>query len=168
MNNIIEQRIWDYLDGTCTGPERDLTQHLIETDADYRAVYEEIKIINLEILSSELEEPSMSFTRNLMEKIQAEPVPGSVRSLIDKRIIFGIGGFFLVSIAVLLGVLFYQLDWSQPGDSTMPQYRIPLMDISEYFNSTVLNVFYFADIIFGLYLLDGFLRNKFNSRNFKI
>ena len=162
--NIIEQRIWEYLDETCTEQERKLTEHLIETDPDYRVVYEEFKLFSLDISSAELEEPSMGFSRNVMEKIQLDPIPGSVKSLIDKRIIYGIAAFFLVTIAALLGIMFYQMDWAQPQPVGVYQYIMPRIDVSAYLSRSVINIFLFANIILGLYLLDGFLRKQMNTK----
>lgn len=159
----IEQKIWDYLDGTCSEQERKLTAHLIESDPEYRSVYEECQSVHLDISATELDEPSMSFTRNVMEKLLMEPVPGLVRSLIDKRIIYGIAAFFLITITGLLGILFYQIDWSQSVSSGFADYLMPEIDASKYLNSTFINIFFFADIIVGLYLFDGFLRKRIHS-----
>ena len=159
MNNL-EQRIWDYLDGTGTEEERELTKQLIGSDPEFRALYEELRSIHLTVSSMDLDEPSMSFNRNVMEKIQLEAVPGSVKSLIDKRIIYGIKAFFLITITALLGVLFYQTDWSMQSSFDMPEYKMPEIDTSNYVNSTLINIFFFADIIIALYLFDGFLRKR--------
>ena len=160
MNNIIEQRIWDYLDGTCNLQERKEVEQLIETDPVYRAAYEDLQILNQNISTIDLDEPSMGFTRDLMEKIKLEPIPGSIKSLIDKRIIYGIAGFFMVTIMALLGVLLFQIDWTQPATGVLTNYKMPSLDFSKYMNATVLNSFLFADTILGLYVLDSFLRKK--------
>jgi len=163
MNNL-EQRIWDYLDGTGTDQQRELTRQLIDSDPEFRALYEELRSIHLTVSSLDLDEPSMSFNRNVMEKIQLEFVPGSVKSLIDKRIIYGITAFFLITITVLLGFLFYQTDWSGQSSFDMPEYKMPEIDTSKYLNSTLINIFFFADIIIALYLFDGFLSKRPDSK----
>lgn len=163
--NIMEQRIWDYLDGTCTEQDRILTGFLIETNPAYRSLYEECKSFDMDISSLELDEPSMGFDRNVMDRIQMEPVPGSIKSLIDNRIIYGITAFFLLTISVLLGILFYQMDWSQPVNFDLPEFQMKVIDTSEYTNSTLINIFLFADIIIAMYLFDGFLRKRLNSKN---
>lgn len=163
MNNL-EQRIWDYLDGTGTEEERELTKQLIGSDSEFRAMYEELRSIHLTVSSMDLDEPSMSFNRNLMEKIQLEAVPGSVKSLIDKRIIYGITAFFLITITALLGVLLYQTDWSRQTSFDMPDFNLPEIDTSNYLNSTLINIFFFADIIVALYLFDGFLSKRKSPR----
>ena len=163
MNNL-EQRIWDYLDGTGTEEERELTKQMIGSDPKFRATYEELRSIHMTVSSLDLEEPSMSFNRNVMEKIQLEAIPGSVKSLIDKRIIYGITAFFLITITALLGFLFYQTDWSMQSSFDMPEYKMPEIDTSNYLNSTLINIFFFADIIVALYLFDGFLNKRPDSK----
>jgi hypothetical protein len=163
--NIIEQRIWDYLDGIGNSQERELTERLIKSDPGYQQVYEECKSFNSLVSASDQDEPSMGFTRNVMEKINLEPVHASVKTLIDKRIIFGIAAFFLFSITALLGLLFYQIEWSQAVGFKIPEFNIPAIDTSKYLNSSYINIFFFVDIIIGLYLFDGFLRKRLNSKS---
>jgi magnesium-transporting ATPase (P-type) len=163
MNNL-EERIWDYLDGTGTEEEREFTKLLIGSDPEFRALYEELRSIHLTVSSLDLDEPFMSFNRNVMEKIQLEAVPGSVKSLIDKRVIYGITAFFLITITALLGVLFYQIDWTRQTSFDMPEYKMPEIDTSNYLNSTLINIFFFADLIVALYLFDGFLSKRKSPR----
>ncbi len=165
--NKIEQRIWDYLDGTCNVQERKEIEQLIETDPVYQAAYGDLKKLNQHISAIDLDEPSMSFSRNLMEKIQAEPIPGYIKSLIDKRIIYGIAGFFLLTIMALLVVLLVQVDWTQPVTGVLNDYKMPSVDFSKYMNNTVLKSFLFADIILGLYVLDTILRNRHEGQLMK-
>ena len=112
----------------------------------------------------ELDEPSMSFTRNVMDKIATMPVPGGIKSLIDKRIIYGIGGFFLVSIVMLLAMVFNEVNWASPVNEALPEFKWPQVDYSSYINSTYLRIFFFADLILGLYILDSVMRKKLLSK----
>jgi hypothetical protein len=162
--NVIEQRIWDYLDGIGTLQERELTEGLIKIDPVYKHVYEECRSFNSMVSAIDQDEPSMGFTRTVMEKIHLEPVPATLKSLIDKRIIFGIAAFFLFTITALLGVLFYQIDWSQTAEFKMPEFTTPAIDSGKYLNTNYINIFFFVDIIIGLYLFDGFLRNRLKSK----
>lgn len=162
--NLIEQRIWDYLDGTGNLQERESTERLIKSDPLYQRVYEECRSFNSMVFELDQDEPSMGFNRNVMERINLEPVHASVKSLIDKRIIFGITGFFLFTITVLLGVLFYQIDWSQTSGYIMPEFTMPAIDTGKYLNSSYINIFFFVDIIIALYLFDGYLRKRLKSK----
>lgn len=162
--NLIEQRIWDYLDGTDTAEQRELTGQLIKSDPLYRQVYDECKSFNSLVSAIDQEEPSMGFSRNVMERINLEPVHASFKSLIDRRIIFGIAGFFLFTITVLLVVLFYQIDWTQTTGFKTPEFTMPAIDTAKYLNSTYFIIFFFVDIIIGLYLFDGFLRKRLRAK----
>lgn len=163
MNNL-EQGIWDYLDGIGTEEEREFTKQLINSDPEFQTVFEELSAIHLSVSSLNLDEPSMSFNRNVMEKIQMEPLPGSVKSLIDKRVIYGITAFFLITITALLGVLFYQIDWTRQTSFDTPEYKMLEIDTTNYFNSTLINIFFFTDIIVALYLFDGLLSKRQSRR----
>ena len=164
MNNL-EQRIWDYLDGTCSEQERKEIECLMESDPDSKAIYMELKSLNQEFSKFEMDEPSMSFTRNVMEKVKLEPLPGTFRSSIDKRIVYGITGFFLITIVALLGALFYQIDWSQPMTEAVQIYKIPEINVSGYLNSTVVNSFLFVDTILALYLMDSFWKKQIHLKS---
>lgn len=162
--NTIKQRIWDYLDNACTVQERKAIEALIETDSAYRSAYDELMAVNGYFSKMELDEPSMGFTRNLMEKLSNEPVPGSLKQLIDKRIIYGIAGFFLVTILVLLLLMFSQVNWAAPLNPDLQAYSVPNVNIGSYINNTMINCFFFIDVILGLYVLDGFLRKKLHHK----
>ncbi|MDB5121419.1 MAG: hypothetical protein JWN56_2637 [Sphingobacteriales bacterium] len=164
MNSMIEQQIWDYIDGTCSEQERYHIESLIETDPIYKAAYQELTAINNDFSLLDTDEPSMSFTRNLMDKVKLEPVPGSLKSLIDKRIIYGIAAFFLISIAALLVVVFANITWSEPGTNAFSEITLPKVNYSSYINSTVINCFYIFDLVIGLYFLDSLLSKKLNHK----
>ena len=162
--NIMEQQIWDYLDGNCSLEERKKIGELIIIDPVYQALYAELKGLHEEIGTMELDEPSMGFTRNVMDKVAALPVTSSARSLIDKRIIYGIAGFFLLSIVALLAMVFTQIDWTKPVSEVLPEYNAPKLDFSSYVNGPYLQIFFFADVILGLYIVDSVMRKKMLNR----
>lgn len=162
--NTIEQRICDYLDNACTVQERKAIEALIATDPAYRSVYDELIAVNGYFSKMELDEPSMGFTRNLMEKLRTEPVPGSLKQLIDKRIIYAIAGFFLLTILVLLLMMFSQVNWAAPLNPDLQAYSLPDVNIGSYINNTMINCFFFIDVILGLYVLDGLLRKKLHHK----
>ena len=123
--NKIEQHIWDYLDGTCSEQEKMKIAELIDKNPAYQTAYNELKNLHAELKNIELDEPSMAFTRNVMNQVNILPVPGSIRSLVDKRIICGIGGFFLLAILILLAFAFSMVDWTQPADAAIATFNLP-------------------------------------------
>lgn len=162
--NIIEQQIWDYLDGTCSMQEGKNIEQLIDSDPAYRSVYLELKALQEDLTKLDLDEPSMGFTRNVMDKVSALPAAGSIKALIDKRIIYGIAAIFLLSLVILLGLSVSQIEWARPVTTSITNYELPKVDYASYFNSTYLQVFFFADVILGLYILDSILRKKMMAK----
>lgn len=163
--NIMEQQIWDYLDGSCSLAEKRKIDGLIALDSDYRDLYAEIKEVHDLMCSMELDEPSMSFTRNVMDSVSALPVAPPIRTVTDKRIIYGIAAFFLFSIVALLALVFTQINWALPAAEVLPEYAVPRLDYSGFLSGTYLQIFLFADVILGLYILDSVMRKKmFNNQ----
>ena len=158
--NIIEQRIWDYLDGTCDEQESKEVARLVETDPIYRDMYAALKNLNQDLVKNDLDQPSMSFGRNVMDQISLLPAPGSIRSMVDKRIIYSIASFFIISILALLTLVFFQVNWAKPVADTLPDLQILTLNYSSYFKSTYLRIFLFVDLILGLYILDSLMRKK--------
>ena len=161
MSLIIEKRIWDYIDGDCSSEEAKEVAELIQTDPDYKALYQELTALNESMTQLELDEPSMSFNRNLMGKISGEPVP--LKSLIDKRIINGITVFFLVSIFTLVIIAIAQVEWSallQSDSGNSLSSKLPGMNFSTSTGAALLKAFYFLDAILSLYLIDMLLRRR--------
>ena len=162
MNNI-EKEVWSYLDGTCTPQERIRIERCIIEDPAYTAMYEELVDLDLQLTKLDFEEPSMSFTRNVMDSIHGLPAPGSLRSIIDKRIIYGIAAFFGLTFIVLFGVLVYSTDWSE-SSSLQLNYKLPDIKLTGILNSSYINLFYFAYLVLALYFLDVFLRKRLLSK----
>ena len=71
MNNM-EEKLWEYIDGTCTDAERTIIESLIEKDQQWREAYLEILQFNSEMSATTLDEPSMPFTYNVMEAIRLQ------------------------------------------------------------------------------------------------
>lgn len=164
MKNL-EQIIWNYLDGIVSEEEIKLIERLLKTDAEFLTLFEEIKSIHLQISTIGLEEPSMSFERNLMDKIQLEPNPLVQNSWFDKWFIKGITTFFIATILFLLGILFLKIDWGQSGEIsflTLPLSKITLNSSNYAF---LINLFLFTEIILALYFLDFIISKKMNFKS---
>jgi hypothetical protein len=164
MKILVEQKVWDYLDGLGSEEERAEIEKLLQSDAEYQTVYKDLSKINHSLSELEMDEPSLSFTRNVMDQLKGEPVPGSIKLLIDKRIINGLFFFFLSSIAILLAVLVFQIDWSTPSEPVSYSVQLPEFNVVSYFNEWIVKGFLFLDMIIALYLFDYFLHKKDKKR----
>jgi len=157
----IEERLWEYIDGMATPEERTVIDQLIEADAEWRVKYGELLEAHQMMQASELEEPSMRFTKNVMEEIALLQIAPAAKTYINKKIIWGIAIFF---ITMIVGFLIYgigQVQWSSGSSSSSP---IPIdlsnIDFSKMFNNTYINIFMMMNMILGLFLFDRYLANK--------
>jgi hypothetical protein len=105
----------------------------------------------------ELEEPSMSFTRNVMEQVKLEKTPISLKTRVDNRIIYGIAAIFA---AFIVAVFIYAIA------NTNFTYQLPevKIDLSGAVNKALtpgfLVAFLFIDVIIALIYFDSILRRK--------
>ena len=154
-----EERLWDYIDGMCSLEEKSAIEQLLQSNAEWKAKYHELLEVNKLIQSSELEAPSMRFTKNVMEEIAKLHIAPATKTYINKKIIWGLGIFFITMIVGFLVYGFGQIDWKAKGDSKIPDY-LSKVDYSKFFNNTYMNVFLMINLVLGLFLLDRYLANK--------
>lgn len=104
-----------------------------------------------------LDEPSMSFRRNVMEQLAHETAPVVLKTKVNKRIIYGIAAFF---VAGILGIFVYAL-----ASSSFDQDWFKLdpdlgKTIDKYISSQFLKLFLMLDAVIALVWLDSVLRKK--------
>jgi hypothetical protein len=155
-----ELRLWDYIDGIASAEERTLIEKLLERNAAWRARYRELLDVHQLMNASELEEPSLRFTKNVMDEIARVHIAPAATTYINKHIIRGIAFFFITVIVGFLIYGFAQVDWSAKGDSSLPIVDLGKVDYGRFFNNTYVNVFMMINVILGLFLLDRYLDNK--------
>lgn len=159
-NAGMEERLWEYIDGVTALGERSVIEQLIRDNEEWNEKYAELLDIHRLIGSSELDEPSMRFTRNVMDEIAKLHIAPATKTYINKNIIRGIAFFFLFLIAGFIVYGFAQLDWSSgSGTSKMPV-DFNKIDYSKFFNNTWINVFMMVNVILGLFFIDRYLANK--------
>jgi len=165
MNEMqsIEERLWDYIDGISGEREKSAVAKMIEKHLEWKNKYQELLEAHQLMQSAELEEPSMRFTKNVMEEIAKYQVAPATRSYINKKIIWGIGGFFIVMI---LGFLIYSFSQISFAGSTSPklltEYNSAMDKVNwnRFFSSTYTNIFMMVNVVLGLMMLDIYLTRK--------
>lgn len=159
----IEARLWDYIDGLSLPEEKSVIEQLIESNIEWRNKYHELLEVH-QLMSHhlELDEPSLRFTQNVMEDIAKVHIAPAASSYINKRIIWGIAAFFILTIVGFLVYGLGQVNWSSGGDSnTLPfAARLNSLDFSKLFNSTYTSIFIMVNAVLGLVLLDMYLGKK--------
>ncbi len=155
----IEERLWEFIDGHSSVEEKTVIERLLQTDVEWKAKYSELLEVNEMLQSSELEAPSMRFTKNVMEDIAKMHIAPATKSYINKRIIWGIGLFFMTMLVAILVYGFSQMDWST-GESSAIADKLSKIDYSKFFNNTWVNAFMMINVLLGLVLLDNYFSNK--------
>ncbi len=158
-----EARIWDYIDGFCEPPEKVAIQTLISENTEWRDKYRELLELHQLVQSSELDEPSLRFTKNIMEEISKVYIAPAAKNYINKKVIWSIGGFF---ITLIIGFLIYaiaQISWSEGSSDNMMGIDFSQINYGKMFNNNVMNVFMMLNVLAGLVLLDSYLANKRNK-----
>ncbi len=154
-----EVRLWEYIDGLSSAEEKSVIEELIENNAQWRVKYKELLEVQQLLQSSELEEPSMRFTKNVMEEISKLHIAPATKTYINKNIIRGLAIFFITLIVGFLVYGFGQIDWTVQGDTKLPV-DLTRVDYSRMFNNDWVNAFMMINVILGLFLLDRYLANK--------
>lgn len=158
----LEERLWDYIDGISPAEERSVIEQLLQNDIVWKSKYRELLETHQLLQSSELEAPSLRFTKNVMEEIAKYHIAPATKTYINKRIIWGIGFFF---IAIIIGFLVYgfgQMDWNAKGTNNF-SIDFSKIDISRFFSNTYVNIFMMINVVLGLFLLDNYFSNKRKS-----
>jgi len=163
-NTQMEERLWDYIDGLSTPAEKMEIERLLSTAPAWKATHEALLDTARLLKTSELEQPSLRFTKNVMESITALKVAPATRTYINKNIIRAIGAFFLVAIGgfVIYGITQVDLATGTSGGSSI---KMPKLDLSftKHIPSTFWNLFLIADAVLGLVFLDRYLSRRRNQ-----
>ncbi len=155
----MELRLWDYIDGI--SHETSVVEKLIAENGEWRAKYNELLDVQSLVKSVELEEPSLRFTKNIMEEIARTQIAPATKNYINNKIVWGIAAFFLTLIFGFLVYGLAQVDWSSgsdPRNSTSLDFT--RVDYSKMFNNTFVNLFMMLNVVLGLMLLDRYLGAK--------
>ena len=158
-NRGMESRLWDYIDGTSSAGEKSTIEKLLESNLEWKTKYHELLEVHQLMQATELESPSLRFTKNVMEEIAKIHIAPATKTYINKKIIWGIAFFFIALMAGFLIYGFGQMDWTSSQSSTISE-KLNKIDLSKFFSNTWVNVFMMINVVLGLFLLDNYLSNK--------
>ena len=153
--NTIEEQLWNYIDGNCTIAEKIEIEAKIKANLQYSTAYQELLLVHNELSKLEFEEPSMSFTRNVMEQVNLELKPVALKTKVDNRIIYSISGFFVLSIIAIFTYVIATADFNY----TIPQINLSLYK-SKIINPTSIKLFLMVDVVLALLFIDSYFRRK--------
>ncbi len=160
----MEDRLWDYIDGSGNAEEKSFVEQLIATQEAWRNKYHELLDVHQLMQGSlELDEPSMRFSQNVMEEIAKYQITPATKTYINKKVIYGIGIFFLVMIAGMVIYGLGQVNWSDNSgvsNDLITKYNPGKINFSKFFNNTYTTIFMMINVVMGLMLLDMWLGKK--------
>ena len=155
--NTIEEQLWNYIDGNCTPAERLEIEAKLAINIQYHGIYQELVKVNEALNKLDFEDPSMSFARNVMEKVNLELKPVALKTKVDSRIIYSIGSLFILA---LVGIFIYAIAISDLNFKM----DVPKIDFSfglgKYMNRSTIQIFLMIDVAIALIYLDGFFRKE--------
>lgn len=160
----MEDRLWDFIDGTASAEEKAAVEKLLAADPVWKAKYEELLGVHQEMQQHlELEHPPLRFTQNVMEEIARSQIAPAASKYINKKIIRSIAAFFIITITAFFIYGLTQLDWTASESNS--NFNIPVVDasklnVTEYFNSTTISIFLVVIVVLGLRFLDLYLSKK--------
>jgi len=156
----MEEQLWSYIDGTVSEEEKSFIERLVATNAEWKDKYRELLEVH-DLLNNnlELDEPSMRFTQNVMDEIGKYQIAPAAKNYINKKIIWGIGIFFITMIVGFFVYGFGQVNWSEPGTNSY-SFDLSKIDWSKFFNNTYTNIFMMINAVLGLMLLDMYLTKR--------
>src|SRR5262245_17582090 len=136
----IEEQLWEFIDGTCGEAEKLSTEQLLQSDPAVKQFYEKLLSVDHHLRSMELEEPSMRFTQNVMDSIALQPAPHALQTHVDKRVIAGIGAFFMITLGALLFYIISSMNWSAAPQLSfsLPSVKLPNVNSLGQFSSALL------------------------------
>jgi hypothetical protein len=162
----MEEQLWSYIDGTATAAEKTFLEQMLASQEEWKKKYkEQLEIHQLLLTETELEQPSMRFTKNVMDGIAGIQPKAATSTYINKNIIRSIAAFFIISISALLVYSITQINWTADASTTtllpdMKDVPLPQWNVSKLFTGTTLNIMLMVTIVLSLMLFDGFLRRK--------
>jgi hypothetical protein len=151
----MELRLWEYIDGISDEPS--VIEKLIAESREWKEKYTALLEVHNLVQATELEEPSLRFTKNVMEEIARLQITPAAKKYINTKIIWGIAAFFIV------GFLVYglsQINWVAGSSSGGGRIDFTAVDYSRIFNNSFVNLFMMLNVVLGLMLLDRYLATK--------
>jgi hypothetical protein len=158
----IEMQLWEYLDGTCTDADNRHISLLISEDTLWQEKFNELSAFHSELGTKlELEQPSLRFSKNVMEAVSHLKIATPTKKYINYNIIRGIAAFFVIAIVTALGYAFATTNWtSSKPDEITKLYPRTNFNFTNLFTGDIFNVIVGINIVLGLLLVDTWLRRR--------
>ncbi len=155
----MEARLWEYIDGISS--EAFTIKNLVEVNNKWKAKYAELLQLHSLLATQEMEQPSLRFSKNVIEDIARYQIAPATKKYINTKIIWGIAAFFMTVIGGFLVYGLSQINWSVAGNSSATfGFDLGAVNYSKMFGNGVMTGFMMVNILLGLLLLERYLSAK--------
>ena len=162
MKCLGEEKLWEYLDGEIALSEQDAIETHLQKCNGCKDQLEELMLFDSEISNIVTAQPSMRFTKNVMELIEVELNPIVFRPLLRRvwRRFAAFGFATMFATLVFIALVF-------PSEGQSPEVELVKSSIHDFFAATqnpmILNSALIIISLWTLYLVDRFLLSKNRS-----
>ncbi|WP_416439373.1 hypothetical protein [Phnomibacter sp. MR] len=126
-NTEMEERLWQWIDGQCSAAEVQELQQLVQQNDNWRALHAELLALHISMQQdAALLQPSMRFTKNVMEQIAAMSIQTTAKTYLNNKIIYGVAGIFITMLVIALAAAFSAVNW-KGGESSL---QLPVQNIT--------------------------------------
>jgi cell division septal protein FtsQ len=169
-NSEIEFIVWQYHHQLLAPIEQDEVALKI-TDSDiWKNALDKIIQEELQLQVLEEEQPSMRFTKNIMEAIQPLEIKKPIHNYVNKKIIRLAAAYFLFVIALTIVLLGIQI--AQHWDSSKSlQINLSLINptqistMTHFISPQLVYCFYGINLVTGMILLQNYLIHRVKNKN---
>ncbi|MGN6568364.1 MAG: hypothetical protein ACTHJ0_10450 [Flavipsychrobacter sp.] len=150
----IELQLWEYIDGICDAGKKAHIEYMLSTDPQWQHVFQQLSALHASSKAEkELEQPSMRFTKNVMDAIAQISIAAPARRYLNSFVIRLIAACFVLSIALVLGYAIVTRPHGS-GLAFTPDIFAGL------FSSNTINILISVNVITLLLLVDTLLRKR--------
>lgn len=164
MNNNakMEERLWQWIDGQCNAAEAQQLQQLVQQNDSWRALHAELLALHSSLQhDAELLQPSMRFTKNVMEQIALLSIQTTAKKYLNKKIIYTVAGVFVTMLALVLAAAFSSVNWKGGASSLqLPVQNFSTTDWGQWLGGQFGTIASVLFAVAALALLDQYLRPK--------
>jgi uncharacterized membrane protein YhdT len=160
---LTDTQIFDILDGIATAEMQQQHSHLLANSPEYKANFQEIEALHLDLVEIPMEQTSPQFTENVLTRIVYAPVKKKSWSSKLTHILFGVMASVLVTVIVFA---FFNLSTTTAIDApTNHWFEMATTFLTDTFVKTAI----LANLIVLLVIFDRkVLKPYFNHRKMRL
>jgi hypothetical protein len=150
----IQQELQDYMDGLCSPEKAAEIENKLAMHPEWLKEFEAFTDLETLLKSpGQMMEPSVRFTKNVMESIEGLHVAKPASAYLNKWIFYAIAGLLGAALLAIFGISIAQMDWGTTTE-TPTTFQVPSFHWQGLYSSKVLQVAIMANIILGFVLIE--------------